>query len=376
MRVTGITTRILAYDLRPAWGEDPPEGIFDTTYRIPLVTLHTDAGIDGHAMQYGGLGEGRAMGHVLHEAYAGDVMGRDPRDIEAIWQHLRRKERHMYNTSDATIGTLDIALWDLRGKALGQPVAALLGLARDRVPCYATARSINPSPEQVYEEAKLRRSEGYRGFKIQFWDGLDRDIPRFRAAREGAGPDFTLMEDAAGGYTYVQAIAAGRELQDLGFTWFEEPIPDRQLDQLRRLADQLDIPILATETLLLHELPEHLRRGAADIVRGDVLIKDGITGLRKACVAAELFGYDLEIHGLGGFLSDIANLHVALSVENCRFVEAHHPIYEQGLIGRPLAIDADGHRVLPDAPGLGVELDWDWIDDHTQEVIRSGETPS
>jgi len=194
--------------------------------------------------------------------------------------------------------------------------------------------------------------------------------------REAVGPDIALMLDGYHWYSRTDALFIGRELEKLGFTWFEEPIPDRQLDQLRRLADQLDIPILATETLLLHELPEHLRRGAADIVRGDVLIKDGITGLRKACVAAELFGYDLEIHGLGGFLSDIANLHVALSVENCRFVEAHHPIYEQGLVGRPLAIDADGHRVLPDAPGLGVELDWDWIDDHTQEVIRSGETPS
>jgi L-alanine-DL-glutamate epimerase-like enolase superfamily enzyme len=376
MRVIGITTRVIAYDLTEAWGGKPPEGIFDTTYRIPLVTLHTDEGIDGHSMQYGGLGEGLAMGHVLHEAYAGDVIGRDPREIEAIWQHLRRKERHMYNTSDATIGAIDVALWDLRGKLVGEPVAALLGLARDRVPCYATARNIDPTPERVFEEARTRRAEGYRGFKVQFWDGLERDIPRFHAAREGAGPDFPLMEDAGGAYTYVEAIRAGRELERLDFTWFEEPIPDRQLDQLRRLTDQLDIPILATETLLLHELPEHLRHGAADIVRGDVLIKDGITGLRKACVAAELFGYDLEIHGLGGFLSDVANLHVASSVENCRFVEAHHPVYEQGAIGAPLAIDADGYRVLPDGPGLGVELDWDWLDDHTVEMIRSGSTPA
>ena len=373
MRVTGITTRILAYDLSEAWGDRPPEGIAETTYHIPLVTLHTDEGLDGHAMQYGGLGEGRAIGHLLHEAYAIDVIGRDPRSIEAIWQDLRRKERHMYNTSDATVGAIDIALWDLRGKMLGQPIATLLGLARERVPCYATARTIDPAPDDVHAEAKLRREEGYRGFKVQFWDGLEQDIPRFEAARDGAGPDFPLMQDAAGGYSYVDAIAAGRVLERLGYTWFEEPIPDRQLDQLRRLADQLDIPILATETLLLHELPEHLRHGAADIVRGDVLIKAGITGLRKACAAAELFGYDLEIHGLGGVLLDVANLHVALSVENCRFVEAHHPVYERGAIGRPLAIDGDGCRVLPDGPGLGVELDWDWLDDHTVEVVASGE---
>ena len=263
MRVTGITTRILAYDLRPAWGDHPPEGIFDTTYRIPLVTLHTDAGIDGHAMQYGGLGEGRAMGHVLHEAYAGDVIGRDPRHVEAIWQHLRRKQRHMYNTSDATIGTLDVALWDLRGKALGQPVAALLGLARERVPCYATRPLDRPAPEQVFEEAKLRRSEGYRGFKIQFWDGLERDIPRFHAAREARRPRLP----ADGGrrrrlHLHPGDSAAGRELQELGYTWFEEPIPDRQAGSAptaRRSAGYPD-PGHARRCGST-SCPEHLRHG-------------------------------------------------------------------------------------------------------------------
>ena len=375
MRISGITTRVLAYDIRESHPDGKiPEGMSDPIYPIPLVTLHTDESLDGHTMQYGGLGEGRAIAHLLHEAYAADVIGRDPRDVEAIWQDLRRKDRHMYNVSNATSGAIDVALWDLRGKAAGQPIASLLGLARDRIPCYATARNLDPTPDEVF--AKLRKREGYRGFKIQFWDGLDRDIPRFRAAREGAGPGYPLMEDAAGQYTYVEALTAGRVLEELDFTWFEEPLPDRHLDQLRRLSDELTIPILAMETLLLHELPEHLRNGAADIARGDVLIKAGITGLRKACAAAELFGYDIEIHGLGAGLLDVANLHVALSVENCRFVEAHDPLYEHGLVGRPLGIDADGCRVLPGGSGLGIELDWDWIDDHTLEVIRSGSTPS
>ena len=104
----------------------------------------------------------------------------------------------MYNASDATVGAIDIALWDLRGKQLGRPIAELLGLARTRVPCYATARTIDPAPEQVFEEARTRKAEGFRGFKVQFWDGLDRDIPRFRAAREAVGDEFPLMQDAAG----------------------------------------------------------------------------------------------------------------------------------------------------------------------------------
>jgi L-alanine-DL-glutamate epimerase-like enolase superfamily enzyme len=377
MKIVGVTTRLIEYDLRESYGDGPvPKEVASLAYPIPLVTLHTDEGLDGHTMQYGGLGEGHGIAHVLHEAYAPLLLGRDPGQVEAIWQDLRRLNRHMYNVSDATAGSIDVALWDLRGKVLGRPIAELLGLARTSVPCYATARSIAPTPERVFEEARTRRAEGFRGFKVQFWDGLERDIPRFRAAREGVGDGFPLMQDAGGGYSFTDALAAGRVLEQLDYRWFEEPIPDRQLDQLRRLADQLRIPILATETLLLHELPEHLRHGAADIVRGDVIIKSGITGLRKACAAAELFGFNLEIHGLGGFLLDVANLHVALSVENCQFVEAHHPMYGHGALGSPLDIDADGCRVLPEEPGLGVELDWDWLDDHTLEVIRSGETPS
>ncbi len=187
------------------------------------------------------------------------------------------------------------------------------------------------------------------------------------------GPDFPLFQDAAGFYSWTEALAAGYVLDELNYRWFEEPIPDREVFQLKRLTDELRTPILAGETSRLHELPEFLRIGAADLVRGDVLIKGGITGLRKAAAAAELFGFNIEIHGLGAPLLDIANLHVALSIENCEFSEGHDSLYYLGLVGEPLAIDADGNRRLPLGPGLGVELDWDWIDDHTVEMIRTPE---
>lgn len=377
MRITGVTSRILGYDLREAHPNGRiPDELHDPIRAVSFDTFHTDEGLDGWTMQFGGLGEGRAIGHVLHETYVPGLIGKDPRNSEAIWQQLRRTNRHMYNVTDAIMGAIDVAMWDLRGKWLGQPIGALLGLARERIPTYATARTWDPTPEEVFAEAQLRRSEGFRGFKIQFWDGLERDIPRFRAAREAVGPDFPLMEDAAGQYDYLTAIKAGHELQRLGYTWFEEPIPDRQGEQLRRLADQLDIPILAFETLRLGELAGQLRLNAGDIARGDVLLSGGVTGLRKALATCEVFGWTLEIHAIGSVLLDIANLHVGLSVENCSFMEAQNPVFALGVKGLPLAIDADGCRTLPDAPGLGVEMDWDWIDDHTLEVIRTGDTPS
>jgi L-alanine-DL-glutamate epimerase-like enolase superfamily enzyme len=372
VRITSIESRILGYDIAEAWlPEGPPEGISSTLYRYSFDTFHTDEGIDGYTMQNSNLEDGAAMGQVLHDVYAPQLIGDDPLRGEALWQKLRRLNRHAYNLSDGVAGSIDVALWDIRGKVANQPIAVLLGLARDKIPAYATARTQNPTPEQVFKEAQLRRSEGYHGFKIQFWDGLDRDVPRFRAAREAVGPDYPLMQDAAGMYSFAQALAAGRVLGELNYEWFEEPIPDRNLFQLKRLTDELSVPILAGETSRVHELAEGMRMGAFDIARGDVHLKEGITGLHKAVGMADLLGYDLEVHGVAQPLLEAANLHVSLAMQNGRYAETFNPLYGLGVKNNALAIDAQGYKHLPPGPGLGVELDWDWIDNVTQSVIRT-----
>ena len=371
MKITSIESRVIGYDIAEAWGGILPEAIHDTWYEYSFDAFHTDEGLIGYTNQNANVRDGGAMIDVLHDLYAPFLIGRDPLQVEAIWQELRRLNRHAYNLSDSMAGAIDVALWDIRGKAAGMPIATMLGLARERIGAYATARNVEPTPEDVYTEAEARKTEGYHAFKIQFWDGLDVDIPRFRAAREAVGPDYPLMQDAAGMYTYVQALAAGKVLGELDYAWFEEPIPDRDLFQLQRLTDQLDVPILAGETSRVHELAEAMRLGAFDIARGDVLLKEGITGLRKAAGMAELLGFDIEIHGINQPLLDVANLHVALSISNCRWSETFHPIYYRGLAGEPLKIDAEGYKYLPDGPGLGVEIDWDWIDDHTTSTRTS-----
>ena len=193
----------------------------------------------------------------------------------------------------------------------------MLGLAREKIPAYATARNIEPTPEDVYKEAAERKAQGYHGFKIQFWDGLDRDIPRFRAAREAVGDDYPA--DAGRGrdvHVHRRRSRPARSSASSNYTWFEEPIPDRNLFQLQRLTDQLDVPILAGETSRVHELAERIRMGAFDIARGDVHMKEGITGLHKAVGMADLLGFELEVHGINQPLLDTANLHVALSMTN------------------------------------------------------------
>jgi L-alanine-DL-glutamate epimerase-like enolase superfamily enzyme len=372
MKITAIESRVIGYDVAEAWGEGVlPEGINTSWYEYSFDTFHTDEGVIGYTMQNANLRDGAAITDVLHDLYAPQVIGEDPIASEALWQKLRRLNRHAYNLSDGIAGAIDVAVWDIRGKVAGLPIASMLGLAREKIPAYATARNIDPTPEDVYTEAAERKAQGYHGFKVQFYNGLDRDIPRFRAAREAVGDGYPLMEDGVGMYTYTEALAAGKVLGELNYEWFEEPIPDRNLFQLQRLTDQLDVPILAGETSRVHELAEMIRMGACDIARGDVHMKEGITGLHKAAGMADLLGFELEVHGINQPLLDTANLHVALSMSNGRWSETFHPIYYRGLKGGPLDIDAEGYKHLPAGPGLGVELDWDWLDDNTRSTRRT-----
>ena len=369
MKITGMKTHILALDSTPWYGGEPIPKNVPITWHYPFTIVSTDEGIDGYTMGYGANSEGRGTAHQLHDVYLPVIIGQDPLRHEALWQELMDLNRHLYPMSDGLLGMLDVAFWDIKGKAANKSIGELLGLYRDRVPSYRTGSHYNDTPDKVYQEAKAMKQEGYRGYKLSLYGGPERDIPRLRAAREAVGPDFRLMEDAVSNYTFTQALTVGRALVDLGYYWFEEPVPDRQIGQLKRLAEELPIPILATETVSLRELPEYLQQHAVDLARGDVFIKAGVTGLRKAAALCEVSGFNLEVHTLHSPLLDIANLHVACSIRNCEFVESHNPMFRFGLKNAPLDIDAQGYQNLPKGPGLAIELDWDWIENHTVEII-------
>jgi L-alanine-DL-glutamate epimerase-like enolase superfamily enzyme len=369
VKITGMKTHILAIDSTLWYGGAPVPTNVPVTWHYPFTIVSTDEGIDGWTMGYGANSEGRGTAYQLHDVYLPAILGKDPLCTEALWQELMDLNRHLYPISDGLLGMLDVAFWDIKGKAANQSIGALLGLYRDHVPSYRTGSHYNNTPEKVYIEAQAMKQEGYHGYKLSLWDGPARDIPRCRAAREAVGPDFKLMLDAVSNYNFTQALEMGRALMDLGYYWFEEPIPDRQMGQLKRLTEELSIPILATETVSLRELPQYLQQHTIDLARGDVFIKAGITGLRKAAAMCDILGFNIEIHTLHSPLLDIANLHVACSIENSEFVESHNPMFRFGLKNTPLDIDSDGCQVLPSGPGLGVELDWDWIENHTVTAI-------
>ena len=370
MTITGITTRLIEIDPRPRYqdGRIPPGR--PSVWRFPLLTVHTDAGLEGYSTAYGPHGDGAALAETLHEVYAPELVGEDPLNSEHVWQKLWRKQRHLYNQRDSLLGVVDVAIWDLRGRIAGQPIAKMLGGCRDKMPAYASGRSEIFTAEEIFNEGKSIKAAGFHGYKVQLRAGPAHDIPRLRAAREAVGPDFPLMQDPNAHYSYLQALEVGRVLDELRYHWYEEPLPDQHLTALEQLGRQLRTPLLVGETARLTELPHYFRSRTAAMVRGDTLLKGGITGLRKAMAAAELFGLNLEIHAANTPLMDVANLHVACSAANTEFVENHHPVFRFGLKKHPLDVDAQGYAHLPTGPGLGVALDWDWLENRTTALRR------
>lgn len=369
MQITKLTLRRLAIDSRPFYNGVPVPKDECSVWEFPLVEIETDAGITGYSMGYGTSGQGHGMAQALVDTYGHLILGENPLRHEKIWHIIRRKNRHVYDMTDTCQGIIDVALWDIKGKTTGLSIAMLLGQVRDAIPSYATGSRNLFKPEDVANEALKRKAEGFAAYKLQLWDGAKSDIPRIRAAREAVGPDFDLMLDSGGRLSYYEALEVGRVMDEENFLWFEEPLPDRNVAQLAKLCTELKTPVLSAETVRLDELPQYLTQNALDLARGDVLIKGGITGLKKAFSLCELMGYTLEIHTGGNPLLDVANLHVAGSVEHCRYVESHHSVHRFGLKNSPLEIDDKCCQHVPTAPGLGIELDWNWIEEHTVGVI-------
>ncbi len=371
MIITGITTRIIRQSSELWYAPHPVPDGYTPYFDFPFSVIHTDGGVEGYTMDYCPLGQGYGSAYAVHDIYYRVLKGKNPLHHEAIWQECRSLQRHLYNFREAIWGNLDVALWDIKGKITGMPIADLLGRYRDKVPVYASCppQTIQ-NLEELEQQVLQKKQQGFKGIKLQLFEASAAVLPRIRKARTLTGDGFPLMLDCNASLSFEDALKIGCELDELQYEWFEEPIPDAHIVQLKKLSQAIRTPVLAAETVGLFELPHYMSDGVIDIVRGDVHHKSGITGVMKALGMCEMMGYGFEIHTAASPLLDIANLHVACATRLSRFLESHHPMFRFGLKNSPLEIREDGCQHCPTGPGLGAELDWDWLDDHTVKVLE------
>ena len=326
-----------------------------------LVEIVADDGTVGNSFLGSALGSGERDARVLIDALKPMLMGEDPLARERLWQGMMRRTR---GSLIRPIGAVDVALWDLAGKAAGVPIHRLIGSYRNSVPAYASSAVLD-SPEAYAQEALHHKESGWHAYKIHPPAIPELDIEVCRAAREAVGKDYRLMLDSTWSYDYPQALRVGKAIEELNFYWYEDPLIEDDVYNYVKLKNQLRIPIMATEFPAAGptSYAQWVTSQATDYLRGDVALKGGVTSCLKTAHLAESFHMNYEVHHGGNSLNNVANLHLIMAIPNCEYFEVLLPasVQKHGLVD-DIEIDGDGLVHAPNEPGLGAEIDFDTIE--------------
>jgi L-alanine-DL-glutamate epimerase-like enolase superfamily enzyme len=369
MKITNLTVTLFAWENIPMKSYDAGVKIVEASSNLGLVTIETDEGLSGYGL----------LGLSLHPASLDAsrivtflkpmLMGQNPLDRERLYQTLcLRREQVNANT----ICAVDVALWDLVGKIAGLPIHRLLGSFRDKIPVYASSEQ-HPTVEGYAEQALEVKEAGYHGYKLHPNGRWREDIAACQAVRKAIGDDFTLMLDSRASYDIGEAVKVGRAIEELGFLWYEDPMPYTDIYNYQKLVQKLDIPVMATEWPpgWLDQYAPWIMNRATDILRGDVMLKGGITTLIKIAHLAEAFDMKIEIHHGSNAINDVANLHVQMAIKNTTYMEVllPHEAWWYGLV-EDIQIDKDGFAHAPTKPGLGYEVDMDLVERMKIDVLE------
>ncbi|MEI8178077.1 mandelate racemase/muconate lactonizing enzyme family protein [Aestuariivirga sp.] len=366
MKSVKITSIVAA----PLLGESPKGGwsaeIKPEDSVHTLIAVHTDAGIIGHGSVFSNGGLVEAALKVLEPLYAGENALEPERVSEKLHQNTFWMGRG--GTLTHAISGIDIALWDVLGKALGQPVARLLGgVYRTRVMPYCSV--LMEEPGLMRDVAAKAREDGYRALKIG-WGPFGRrndtklDEAIVRAAREGFGEDTRLFVDAGGSDAYWPqrlkwAIRTSHMLKDYNVGWFEEALKPDALEDFVELRKQSPVPIAGGEVLTRRQsFTPWFVRGAFDIVQPDATKVGGISEQRRIAWMAEEFGVRYIGHGWNTAIGVAADLQISAAMPHTDVVEfIGGSAYVDGLLTEPFRLDAEGYLEIPMLPGIGVSLD-------------------
>ncbi len=368
MRITAVRTRQVDIPLpepfHPAWAP----GTVEHRIRVVYVRIETDAGIHGIAGHEFYGAEEQAVARV-----ATYLVGEDPLRIEKHAGTLR----YLWPYFGTAVWFVELALWDILGKAAGLPVYKLLGNARDALPAYASTGQ-NRTPAERADDARRLRDAGFRALKLRIHnETLAEDLAQVRAVRQAVGDGMAIMVDAnqtdvhdaplpGPHWTYHRALRTAEGLAELGVEWLEEPLPRHDHESLRRLRAASPTPIAGGEVNQgLEELQRLLLGGCYDILQPDVTLCEGLLRLRGLAALAQTLSVRVTPHSWGDPLGMVANLHLAAAIPNATWFEFPHDppafptsVYQQTL-ATPLVVE-DGMLRVPQAPGLGVELQ-PWI---------------
>jgi galactonate dehydratase len=359
--------------------------VMGTEWRnLTIVKVRTDEGLIG-------LGEVRMVNHTdallgyLNHAIRAHVLGADPFDVEAlVLRMLRRDYERAGGIVMSGVSSIELACWDIIGKAVGLPVFKLLGGAvRDKIKAYANGwYTVERAPAELHEAARRVVARGYRALKLDpFGAGagelepqeLRRAVDLVEAVRDAIGPDAELFIEMHGRFTPSAAVSTARVLEPFHPAWIEEPVPPENLKALAKVSAQVRMPVATGERIhVRHEFRELFELQAADIVQPDITTVGGLLESKKIAAWADAYYVLVAPHNVGGPISTAAALHLAACTTNFKIQEHFNDFTEdyvrESAPGNPDVVD--GYFALPDGPGLGITLNEDLVREHPARRIQ------
>ena len=333
-----------------------------------LLEMITDDGITGWGEAFGNPYVNRA---ILEKVYIPLIIGKNPLDRGVIWRRLYNalRDHGQKGAAIEAISAIDLALWDIGGKALGMPVYQMLGgAARKEVQPYATGfyRTRDSTDKTLIEEAERYQSQGFLGMKVKVGFGVERDARLVKAIRKAIGPRTALMIDANHAYNACDAIALARRIEQCDIAWFEEPVPPEDLDGYCEVKRKTSIPIAGGEAeFTRYGFARLLAARAVDIVQPDCCASGGLSEASHIATLATIHNIRCCPHIWGSAIALQAGLHLAFSL----------PDYPDSLNPAPVWLEYDrtpnifreelnlhklnmenGKIKLEQLPGLGLEV--------------------
>ncbi|NUW46102.1 enolase C-terminal domain-like protein [Nonomuraea rhodomycinica] len=343
MRITDVTVDLVDLPAQPPfrWRAGLPGSEGPVTGGI--LRVHTDAGLIGEAHTRRGV----IVADLVRRRIRDDLIGRDPLWRELLWQRLWELDR-IEELPIYALGLVDVALWDLAGKAANLPVHQLLGTYRDAIPAYASTVTFS-CVEEYLDVADQCLAAGYTAIKLHAWGDARADADLCQKLRAHVGDGVPLMYDGSAGFDLADAVYVGEALAEAGYVWYEEPMREFSVTAYRWLAERVTIPLLVAETSdgAHMNVADFIQAGAAGRVRTSAQYKGGITGAMRIAHLAESFQLRAEVHGSG-----IVNAHLCMAIPNTSYYES---LVFTNPVVREAAVDPDGMVRAPSAPGIGYD---------------------
>ncbi len=336
-----------------------------------VVKVTTAGGLVGWGESHHGRAH-TAVAKLIETTLRQLVLGMDAADVVGVWRRIYDKQLASHGMGAGTclaMSGIDMALWDIRGKAAGMPLYRLLGGSRKAIPAYAGGVSLGyQKPDELLRELQKSLDAGYKAVKLRVGDTPERDLERIRAVRRACGEDLVILTDANIGYSVEDARQAMPGMDELNVAWLEEPFPAHDYRSYRIARGFGRTPLAAGENHYTRfEFNRLIEDGAITILQPDLSKTGGITEALRIAAMASAYKLPIHPHSSMTGLNHAASIHFLAAIDNGGYFEgdvSKANKFRDDLVSRPYEVDQDGNVWPLEKPGLGLEVDEGFLAKH------------